>query len=190
MRSISILFALLPLALSSDLPISVLKGDTPIYLGDVFWPPAMTFLAWTPSAENSPEEWCKRAVDASDDAKFSLDGLKELQMHDYFKTQAYITWNENRFADCVITPESTNLPLCEGGRNYYGPGNRKWTCWVVGSDRKGMVDEGRNLSGHAEMKVRESEERLTDATIKPTLVVGAAISNSIVGAFTASVTAM
>lgn len=68
-------------------PIDVLKGHTPIYLGDVFWPPSMMFLAWIPTEENRAEEWCRYSADASDEALFSLNGFEDLKIHDYFSEQ-------------------------------------------------------------------------------------------------------
>jgi hypothetical protein len=46
------------------------------------------------------------------------------------------------------------------------------------------------LTGQPELKARGVEEKLTDATLSSTLVKGAALSSSIIGAFTAAVTAM
>lgn len=197
MKKLSVLLSLLPLALSSDIALPVLKGEAPIYIGDVFWPPSMTFFAGIPSEENLPEEFCSRAADASDDALFSLGSMDGLKIHDYFTTQAYITWNGNRFADCYISPESVKLPFCDGNKknngknNFLGPANRKWTCWVVGIGGTGE-DTERNSSGHGEMRPRAqgSPEKLTDSTTKPTMLSGAALSSSIIGAFTAAVTDM
>jgi hypothetical protein len=197
MKTRTLLLSFLPLALSSEFPISVLKGDSPIYLGDVFWPPSMTFLAWVPSPQNTPEEWCTRAADASNELEFSLEGMNNLKIHDYFKNQAYITWDGRKFANCYITPESTKLGSCAGvldfetagGRRFMGPGNRKWACWVVGIDEL-EENEAANLTGQPELTEWGVEEKLTDATLSSTLVKGAALSSSIIGAFTAAVTAM
>ena len=56
------LLALLPLlgtALSYDPSLNTspqLDPTVPIYLGDVFWPPSMTFIAWLPSEVQKPLE--------------------------------------------------------------------------------------------------------------------------------------
>lgn len=130
MHILSIL-PLLPLALASTTP----KPRSPIYLGEVFWPPTMTFLAWQPTTLNLPLDWCHHAVDCSDQRLFSLGDLHDLQIHGYFDEQAYLTRGGKRYATCGVTPESLSLGACyeekmaEGRKRYAGSGFRKWTCW-------------------------------------------------------------
>ncbi|TAQ86651.1 hypothetical protein B7494_g5037 [Chlorociboria aeruginascens] len=138
-------FLLLTITLSapssaSD-PISALYK--PILLGEVFWPPSMTLLAWIPSSPTAPsKEWCYLATSITD-SLFSISHpdlglLPSLQVHDYFSSHAWITKEGQPFAECFVTPESGRMGVCEGvldwecvgGQVYTGPGTRKWTCWI------------------------------------------------------------
>ena len=147
MKSLLALLSLIPLTFgASDLSATnePLDPDWPIYLGDVFWPPTMTFIAWMPSQDNFPNEWCYKATDASNSKLFTLGGIGSLQIHDYFAAQAYISREGKRFADCNITPETGRMGMCDGvhdwdcqgGQKFTGPGNRRWTCWVVEDERR------------------------------------------------------
>ncbi|KIN06270.1 hypothetical protein OIDMADRAFT_141874 [Oidiodendron maius Zn] len=162
---ISIL-ALLPVTFgASNLSImeAKLDPDVPIYLGDVFWPPTMTFIAWLPSQSNYLNEWCYKATDVSNSKLFTLGGVNDLQIHDYFATQAYLTREGKRFADCSITPEAGRMGACdgvqdwdcEGGHRFTGPGTRRWSCWVVDEERK-------RLNATSESPVAVPVERLTE----------------------------
>jgi hypothetical protein len=84
------LLTLLPLAFSEPTP-TTLDPTRPIYLGDVFFPPTMTFIAWLPSEQGGPTDWCSHATDASNHMLFSLGGVDALQIQDYFSDVAYIT---------------------------------------------------------------------------------------------------
>ncbi|KAK0100037.1 hypothetical protein ONS95_013148 [Cadophora gregata] len=135
----SLLFlSIIHLALgSSDVPtIPNLDHKQPIYLGESFYPPTMTFVAWQGTEENTPKDWCIKSADCSDHRIFSLGGVEGLQIHDYFDKVAYLTRMGNRFADCVVTPESVKMGICDGravsetGTRFTGRGTRKWSCWV------------------------------------------------------------
>jgi len=67
-----LLSTLLPVALAAILSNNILDTNRPIYLGEVFWPPTMTFVAWLPSEEGRLLEWCNPATDASTHKLFSL----------------------------------------------------------------------------------------------------------------------
>ncbi|KAH8597035.1 hypothetical protein B0O99DRAFT_685505 [Bisporella sp. PMI_857] len=152
MRSLFLLLPLLGRALGTDAA-KQLDAKVPIYLGDAFWPPTMTFLAWLPeenteirpepqaqvsvqSADDSDESddlyphWCNTAVDVSE-GSFSLNGIDNLKMHDYFEDKAHITRDGERFADCFVTPESTRVGVCKRGHKFAGPATRRWTCWTT-----------------------------------------------------------
>ncbi|KAL2068028.1 hypothetical protein VTL71DRAFT_16126 [Oculimacula yallundae] len=126
----SLLFlSFLPLALSSPATPS-LDPNQPIYLGQAFYPPTMQFMAWQPSPQNHLKEWCTQSADCSDHRIFSLGGVEGLQIHDYFEKAAYLTRMGEKFADCVVTPESVRMGACESAERFPGPGSRKWSCWV------------------------------------------------------------
>jgi hypothetical protein len=188
MISIIIFSFFLPLVLTSSLTPkkSIIDPDKPIYLGDVFWPPTMNFIAWLPSEQHDPTEWCYRATDISDHRLFSLGGIDALQMHDYFNKNAYITREGKRYADCWITPESGRMGACEGvldydcqgGQKFTGPGTRRWSCWVVEGQRNYTLEKVGRLEGE------ETSEIVTSTAG----VFGSAHSSSILGAFTPGVT--
>jgi hypothetical protein len=190
MRSLHLfLLTLLPLAFSEPTP-ATLDPTRPIYLGDVFWPPTMTFIAWLPSEEGGLTEWCFRATDASNHMLFSLGGVDALQIHDYFSETAYITREGKRFADCKITPESGRMGACEGvadwecvgGHKFTGPGTRKWSCWV-------SEDLRANLTSELEACEKKGEgEMLTDGMYMPTNMQTGVMQASSFGAFTAGIT--
>jgi hypothetical protein len=147
MKSLLALLPLLALAMGrSDLSATdeILEPGSHIYLGEVFWPPSMTFIAWLPSQDNFLNEWCYKATDVSNNKLFILGGVTSLQIHDYFSTQAYITREGKRFASCGITPEACRMGACdgvhdwdcEGGQKFTGPGTKKWTCWLEEGERK------------------------------------------------------
>lgn len=147
MKFLLVIFPFLPLAFTAsnvNTTTPSLDPNVPIYLGDVFWPPTMTIIAWLPSEHNYLTEWCHRATDVSNERLFTLGGVNSLKIHDYFSTQAYITREGKRFADCSITPETLRIGACqgvqdwdcEGGHKFSGPGVRKWSCWLVDEERK------------------------------------------------------
>lgn len=147
MKSLLPLVSLIPLSLGiSDLSASEEPMDPSgrIYLGDVFWPPTMTFIAWLPTQDNFLTDWCYKATDVSNNKLFTLGGVGGLQIHDYFSQSAFITREGKKFADCSITPEAGRMGVCEGvhdwdcmgGQKFTGPGTRRWTCWVVDEERK------------------------------------------------------
>ena len=147
MKTLLALLSFIPLTFgASDLSAEnePLDPDGPIYLGDVFWPPTMTFIAWMPSQDNFLNEWCYKATDASNNKLFTLGGITCLQIHDYFANQAYISREGKRFADCSITPETGRMGMCDGVQDwdcqgehkFTGPGTRRWTCWVVEDERR------------------------------------------------------
>ncbi|KAH6683873.1 hypothetical protein B0J14DRAFT_431572, partial [Halenospora varia] len=111
----------------------------PIYLGDVFWPPSMTFIAWLPTSQNTLTEWCWKATEATPQTLFSLGGIDALSTEEYFGENAYIQREGKKWAECRITPESERMGACEGvkdwdcegGHKFTGPGMRKWSCWVI-----------------------------------------------------------
>ncbi|KAK6592147.1 hypothetical protein H4I96_12007 [Botrytis cinerea] len=122
-----------PFALAALYPIFLSASATtvldvePIYIGHVFYPPSMYFLAWTPSGPSvskevaeSPKsttpEWCRTAIDVSNAANFSIahpqftrGNLTNLRLHDYFSEDAYIERNGKRWGECYITPESGDI---------------------------------------------------------------------------------
>ncbi|KAJ8068712.1 hypothetical protein OCU04_002411 [Sclerotinia nivalis] len=124
----------------------------PIYIGDVFYPPAMYFLAWTPSTPSvskevsqsskpTTPEWCRTAIDVSDSANFSIahpqftrGNLTNLRFHNYFSEDAYIERNGKRWGECFITPESGDIGGCGEGDRWVGWGKRTWSCWPVIED--------------------------------------------------------
>ncbi|CZT06000.1 hypothetical protein WAI453_005267 [Rhynchosporium graminicola] len=134
MRSLLFL-SFLQLALSTSKPpvTPSLDRNQPIYIGQSFYPPTMTFMAWQSTSQKLMQDWCTRSTDCSDHRIFSLGGVEGLQIHDYFDREAYLTRMGDRFAECVITPESVRMGVCgtaEGAKRFPGPGVRKWTCWV------------------------------------------------------------
>ncbi|KAH7393267.1 hypothetical protein BKA64DRAFT_709618 [Cadophora sp. MPI-SDFR-AT-0126] len=173
----SLLFlSFLPLALSSSdiVAIPSLDPAQPIYLGESFYPPTMTFVAWQGTETNSPKDWCTKSADCSDHRIFSLGGVEGLQIHDYFDKAAYLTRLGNRFADCVITPESVKMGLCDGkavsdtGSRFTGPGTRKWSCWV--SEKAWL--EGRLKEGKTREEETSSKEETSTITVYETVYRG------------------
>jgi hypothetical protein len=198
MKSLLLLSSLLSFALATDYVAPARKvvpfnPREPIYLGDVFWPPTMTFIAWLPTEQNTPTEWCWKATDCSDHRLFSLGGVDALQIHDYFDSAAYLTREGKRWADCRITPETGRMGACEGvkdwdcegGHKFTGPGTRRWSCWV--NDLETELRRYEEKIGNKTQEVKSGE--ITDAMFTSTEVVtGAMASSSIVGAFTPGVT--
>jgi hypothetical protein len=192
MKTFLALPALLSLVLASEPYIPPkLDPSIPIYLGEVFWPPSMTFIAWLPTSMKNPLDWCMKATEAAPEKLFSLSGVDSLQIHDYFSEHAYLTREGKRYAECYITPESVRMGTCqgvedwncEGGHKFTGPGTRKWTCWIRQQERGRNGTDARTMGGSG------LEEKLTDAAYRPTTVVtGAAASSSIIGAFTPGIT--
>jgi hypothetical protein len=141
MKSLTLFFLLVPFICPHDVCIADTKLDPtqPIYLGEVFWPPSMTLLAWTPGEQKTLTEWCYLATELTDNALFSLGGVDALQVQDYFGKQAYITRAGNRVADWWVTPESGRIGACtgaeeqdcDGGQRFTGPETRGWSCWVT-----------------------------------------------------------
>ncbi|KAM0136912.1 hypothetical protein ACHAP3_004250 [Botrytis cinerea] len=147
-----------PFALAALYPIFLSASATtvldvePIYIGHVFYPPSMYFLAWTPSGPSvskevaeSPKsttpEWCRTAIDVSNAANFSIahpqftrGNLTNLRLHDYFSEDAYIERNGKRWGECYITPESGDIGGCTHGDRWFGWGKRTWSCWPVIED--------------------------------------------------------
>jgi hypothetical protein len=173
MKSILLLSTLLPLALSDvTKPLNkILEPSHPIYLGEVFWPPTMTLIAWLPSEEGGLTEWCNRATDGSNHMLFALGGVDALQIHNHFEEEAWITREGKKFASCSITPESGRMGACDGiidwdcvgGHKFTGPGTRRWSCWVL-EELRG------NLTKELEGKGKEEQEMLTDGVYMPTNV--------------------
>ncbi|QSZ35631.1 hypothetical protein DSL72_008501 [Monilinia vaccinii-corymbosi] len=142
--------ALYPLFLLASA--KTLLGVEPIYIGHVFYPPSMYFLAWTPpissrskelaQASKSPTpEWCRTAIDVSDTANFSIahpqflgGNLTNLQFHNYFSEDAYIERNGKRWGECYITPESGDIGGCRDGDRWFGWGQQTWSCWPAVED--------------------------------------------------------
>jgi hypothetical protein len=193
MKSLFTVSIFLPAILASrelSLASPQLDPSVPIYLGEVFWPPSMTFIAWLPTTMKHPLDWCSKATEAAPSSLFSLSGVDSLQIHDYFGEHAHITREGRRFAECYITPESVRMGSCQGvldwdcdgGHKFTGPGTRKWTCWVRQHGERNETD-GRSVAADG------IAEKLTDATYRPSSVrMGAAASSSIMGAFTPGVT--
>ena len=194
MRSFLPLPALLSFVLA-QLPSTQPRLDpsVPIYLGEIFWPPSMTLIAWLPTSIQNPLEFCWKATEAYEGKLFSLSGVDALAVNDYFSEHAYITREGKRLAECYITPESVRMGSCqgakdwdcEGGHKFTGPGSRKWTCWIRQQER------GRNGTVGRSVRADAVGEKLTEAEFKPTSVkTGAVASASIMGAFTPGVTGM
>ncbi|PMD29167.1 hypothetical protein L207DRAFT_521146 [Hyaloscypha variabilis F] len=193
MKSLLLLSAILPLTVFSH-PTTATSFDPtrPIYLGDVFWPPTMTFIAWLPSEEGGLTEWCNRATDASNHMLFALGGVDALQIHNYFGDEAYITREGKRFANCWVTPEAGRMGACEGvvdwdcegGHKFTGPGTRRWSCWVLDELRGNLTKELGIRDG------MEQNEMLTDGMYMPTNVQTGVMKmgSSSFGAFTAGAT--
>jgi hypothetical protein len=188
MKSLLLLSALLPLALTSTT--QLLDPSQPIYLGEVFWPPTMTFIAWLPSEDGGLLEWCYRATDASNHMLFSLGGVDALQIHDYFDAAAYITREGKKFAECKITPESMRMGACEGvidydcegGHKFTGPGTRRWSCWVLDELKA-------NLTKEIEVEAKDGlTEGLYTQTNMQTGVMPMAATSSMMGMYTAGAT--
>ncbi|KAH7321610.1 hypothetical protein BKA65DRAFT_85245 [Rhexocercosporidium sp. MPI-PUGE-AT-0058] len=175
MKSLMFL-SFLPLAFSSSDILAIPTFDTnqPIYLGESFYPPTMTFIAWQPTEHNTLKEWCTKSADCSDHRLFSLGGVEGLQIHDYFDKAAYLTRMGNRFADCVITPESIRMGVCNGvkvsdsGNRFMGPGTRKWTCWV--SEKAWL--EGSGNEEKPEEQLAGKEEDTSTVTVYETFYRG------------------
>ncbi|KAG4411335.1 hypothetical protein IFR04_015521 [Cadophora malorum] len=171
-----LLFSYLPLVFSSSDVMAVpnLDPDQPIYLGESFYPPTMTFIAWQGTEKNTPKDWCTKAADCSDHRIFALGGVEGLQIHDYFDNSAYLTRMGDRFADCVITPESVKMGICDGkavsdtGSRFDGPGTRKWSCWV---SKKAWL-EGQGKDGKTKKEVSSTEEEASTVTVYETVYRG------------------
>ncbi|KAI9647034.1 hypothetical protein NHQ30_005036 [Ciborinia camelliae] len=141
------LAALLPLFLSTSA--KTVLGVEPIYIGHVFYPPSMYFMAWTPStpsaskevvesSKSTTPEWCRSAVDVSSSANFSIahpqftrGTITNLRFHNYFSEDAYIERDGRRWGECYITPESGDIGGCGDGDRWFGLGKRTWSCWPV-----------------------------------------------------------
>lgn len=67
---------------------------------------------------------------------------------------------------------------CQGGQKFTGPGTRRWSCWVVEEQRNYTLERAGKL------KSEESEMIVTSTEA----ILGAAPSDSIMGAFTPGVT--
>jgi hypothetical protein len=184
----------------------------PIYLGEVFWPPVMTFLAFLSppptSKHTSQTYWCWSALDVTNQILFNLGGINNLQIHNYFDEDAYLTREGERWADCRITPESERMGACtgvedwdcEGGQRYSGPGIRKWSCWA--NDMEGAIKEyeGRLKEREIEMKkgngtvLELGNDGLTSTeearTTETKVATGAMASSDIIGGFKPKVTNM
>jgi hypothetical protein len=193
MKSFLALPALLSFALAS-VPSAqpYLDPSIPIYIGEIFWPPSMIFIAWLPTSILNPLDWCMKATEAPLEGLFSLSGVDALQIKDYFSEHAYITREGQRFAECYVTPESVKMGSCqgskdwdcEGGHRFTGPGTRKWTCWIGPRRWEWNGTDGRSVQA-------EVGERLTDSEARPTTVVtGVAAATRIMGVFTPGVTGM
>ncbi|KAF4631107.1 hypothetical protein G7Y89_g7032 [Cudoniella acicularis] len=183
--SIFFLFPLLPSVLASKIEAvtdinhpskALFNPYHPIYLGEVFWPPSMTFIAWLPTAQNTLTEWCWKAIEADPQTLYSLGGIDALETYEYFGEQAYITREGKRWADCRITPESERMGACtgvadwdcEGKHKFTGPGTRKWSCWVIDKERAVREWEGKlksleNRNGTKDGAKKEEGETVTDA---------------------------
>ncbi|TGO67276.1 hypothetical protein BOTNAR_0045g00200 [Botryotinia narcissicola] len=162
----------IPFALAALFPIflsafaKTILDVEPIYIGHVFYPPSMYFLAWTPSSPSiskevaeSPKsttpEWCRTAIDVSDAANFSIahpqftrGNLTNLRFHNYFSEDAYIERNGERWGECYITPESRDIGGCTIGDRWFGWGKRTWSCWPVIEDVP-----YHQIMGEAEVKI-------------------------------------
>jgi len=146
--------------LLSTLTLTVASSKSPFYVGEVFAAPAMNFMAWRPSSDDT---WCHTASTVSNDGFFTLpqssSSLSEstdqtkLQLHDYFTPKAWISRDDGtRYAECAIGPNAVGLATCEGmdelrarakkegktkadlirnGELLVGIGKRKWTCWAL-----------------------------------------------------------
>lgn len=146
MFSLLAVLPLLSLALAEP-PTTKLDLDAPIYLGNVFWPPTMTFIAWQSLDPRNPLDWCTDATDATNHRLFTLGGVGGLQIQDYFEEAASISREGKTFAKCKITPETGQMGACSGvldydclgGQKLTGPGTRKWSCWVVDEERERLT---------------------------------------------------
>ncbi|RDL32089.1 uncharacterized protein BP5553_09491 [Venustampulla echinocandica] len=193
--SILLPISLLPYALASPhksrQKSQILSPDVPIYIGHVFWPPKMTFIAWLPSPSDdkyTPQtEWCYFATDASNHKLFHLGGIGNLQIKNYFDEEAYIARDGKRWADCRVTPESGRMGACtgvedwecEGGHKFTGPGTKGWSCWV--NDKEALLKE---LEGPIANATQGGEPVLTTSGV----AMGTMDSSSLVGAFTPGAT--
>lgn len=189
MKSLLLLSTLLPLALTATT--TILDPSQPIYLGEVFWPPTMTFIAWLPSDDEGPLDWCYKATDASNHMLFSLGGVDALQIHDYFDDAAYLTREGKKFANCWVTPESGRMGACEGvidydcegGHKFTGPGTKRWSCWVLDDLKANLTKEVEAGAGDG------LTEGLYTQTAMQTGVMPIMATNSMMGAMhTAGVT--
>ncbi|ESZ91457.1 hypothetical protein SBOR_8180 [Sclerotinia borealis F-4128] len=126
----------------------------PIYIGEVFDPPAMYFLAWTSSTPSTSKEvgesttshtpeWCRSAIDISNSANFSIThpqftggNLTNLRFHNYFSEDAYIDRNGEKWGECYVTPESKYIGGCGNSDRWFGWGKLTWSCWPVIEDVK------------------------------------------------------
>ncbi|CAG8983981.1 hypothetical protein HYALB_00009583 [Hymenoscyphus albidus] len=182
----------------------------PMYLGEVFWPPTMTFLAFLSPPDSSQHTsltyWCWSAIDITNNILFNLGEISNLQMVDYFSKHAYIEREGKRWADCVITPEAGRMGVCEGvkdwdcigGQRFSGPGTRKWSCFVndlvtAMEEYEAKVEAMKHvglLGGNA-TEAGNNEDGLTSSggstvAAPKTEATGTMPSSEIIGGFTAS----
>ena len=195
MKSFLALPYLLPLVLAAESqlkahrPPPALDPLVPIHLGELFWPPSKTIIAWLPTAMQSPLDFCSKATETPPERLFSLAGVDGLAVHGYFSSHAYITREGKRYAECYVTPESVKMGICqgakhgdyEGGHVFQGLGSRKWTCWI-------RHPLGRKLNGPSERAA--GDDFLTDDAVYPptAMVLGTAAGGVVMGAFTPRVT--
>ncbi|EPE30172.1 hypothetical protein GLAREA_12895 [Glarea lozoyensis ATCC 20868] len=208
------LLSLLPLALAKQKdnppPTTQLHDPhLPIYLGEVFWPPVMTFLAFLPppatSKHTSETYWCWSALDVTNQILFNLGGINNLQVENYFDDQAYLTREGERWADCHVTPESHRMGTCKGvedwdcigGQRYTGPGIRKWSCWPNDMEAAVKEYEGRLMIIESKRNKNRTVPALGDDGLTSTkevkatetkVVTGAMASSDIIGGFEPKVT--
>ncbi|KAG9233331.1 hypothetical protein BJ875DRAFT_50281 [Amylocarpus encephaloides] len=207
------LLSLLPFALAKrhDNPpptTQIHDPRLPIHLGEVFWPPTMTFLAFLPppsDSKHTPQTyWCWSALDVTNHILFNLGGHTNLQVQDYFSEQAYLEREGKRWANCYITPESERMGACQGvedwdcqgGQRFTGPGVRKWSCWAV--DLEGAMREYEQrlmerdaLKSNGTIAAVGSDGLTSEGVVKATetaSVTGAMESSEIIGGFRPSMT--
>ncbi|TVY16292.1 hypothetical protein LARI1_G007138 [Lachnellula arida] len=109
-----------------------LNPHTPIYLGDVFWPPTMSLIAWLPSEQVTPTEWCWKATDASDNRLFSLGGVDALRIHDYFGGSGSVSVSEG---NSISAGNGNGEGSEEGNGNGNGEG-KKGNAYITREGKK------------------------------------------------------